>query len=90
MTENLIYLVKDGYTYIRAEPTEILREIESLKTVIRIAESSVSELSTTLRTKELDSEEFENGQEKINDIEMAIDDLKVMLGRLINIPRNAH
>lgn len=90
MTENLIYLVKNGYTYIRAEPTEISREIESLKTVIRIAESRVSELNTALHTKEPDSEEFENSQEEINDIEMAIDDLKVLLGRLINIPQNAH
>lgn len=90
MNENPIYLVKDGYTYIRAEPTEISREIQSLRTVIRIAEANVSDLNTALNAIEPDSEEFENSQEKINDIEMAIDDLKVLLERLINIPRNSH
>lgn len=88
MSADDIYIQKDGYTFIRIEPTEVAREIESMKIVIRLAEEKVAALGLALRDTQQDSEDMEDGMDEINDIEMAIDDLKVYLERLLNMPRN--
>ena len=88
MSADDIYIQKDGYTFIRIEPTEVAREIESMKIVIRLAEEKVAALGLALRDTQQDSEDMEDGMDEINDIEMAIDDLKVYLERLLNMPCN--
>lgn len=87
MSTEDIYIQRDDFAYIRVEPTEVAREIESLKLVIRIAEEKIASLREALRVYQEESEEFENGMDEINDIEMASDDLKVFLKRLISLPR---
>jgi len=80
-----VYLQKDDETYIRVEPTEVAREIQGMTLLIEIAEEKVKNLKSC-RAK-IDPDALGLGQDEINDIEMAIDDLKVYLGRLKNIPR---
>jgi methyl-accepting chemotaxis protein len=88
MSTEEIYIERDGYTYLRIEPTEVAREIGSLKLVIRLAEEKIAALDLASRVSQEGSEAIEDAVDEINDIEMAIDDLKVHLGRLSNIPRN--
>ncbi len=86
MSTNDIYIQRDNFTYIRVEPTEVARAIESIKLMISLAEEKISELVLSLRAIQKESEDEENGIDEINDVEMAVDDLKVYLERLINIP----
>ncbi len=86
MSTNDIYIQRDNFTYIRVEPTEVAREIESIKLMISLAEEKISELVLSLRATLKESKDEENGIDEINDVEMAVDDLKVYLERLINIP----
>ncbi|MEI7868122.1 MAG: hypothetical protein WCI11_09530 [Candidatus Methylumidiphilus sp.] len=79
---------REGYTFIRVEPTEVAREIESLKLLIRLAEEKITALKLTAsRLGEGSEEAAEDLMDEINDIEMAVDDLQVYLERLRNIPR---
>ncbi|MFZ4700863.1 MAG: hypothetical protein ACOYMG_12515 [Candidatus Methylumidiphilus sp.] len=88
MSTDNIYLQREGYTFIRVEPTEVAREIESLKLLIRLAEEKITALKLTAsRLGEESEEAAEDLMDEINDIEMAVDDLQVYLERLRNIPR---
>jgi len=88
MSTDDIYLQRAGYTFIRVEPTEVAREIESLKLLIRLAEEKITALKLTAsRLGEESEEAAEDLMDEINDIEMAVDDLQVYLERLRNIPR---
>lgn len=88
MSTDEIYLQREGYTFIRVEPTEVAREIESLKLLSRLAEEKIAALKlTATRVGEESEEAGEDIMDEINGIEMAVDDLKVYLERLSNMPR---
>lgn len=88
MNNDEIYIQREGYTYIRVEPTEVPREIESLKLAIRLAEEKIAALRAAASAAGEAPGIFEDGMDEINDIEISIDDLRVYLERLRNIPRN--
>ena len=84
MSDNEIYCERDGYIYIRVEPTEVAREMQSLKLAIELARDKIA---TLRQAADGDTQASEDVMDDINDLEMLIDDVTVYLQRLQNMPR---